>query len=75
MVLDGLGGKWLRKKDGQIGPVNSFTPRGSPLQGLKNVSEREHEVVHSVAKLTYATLMLTHAVMYCIIITSVASSW
>ena len=26
-----LGGKGLKKRDGQTGPVNSFPPRGSPL--------------------------------------------
>ena len=27
----GLGGKGSKKRDGQIGPVNSFPPRGCPL--------------------------------------------
>ena len=36
-------------------------------QGFKNVSEREYEVVCSVAKLAYASSMLTYAVVYCII--------
>ena len=31
MVLAGLGEKGLRKRDGQVGPVNPFPPRGSPL--------------------------------------------
>ena len=26
-----MGGKGLRKRDGQIGPVNPFPPIGSPL--------------------------------------------
>ena len=30
-VLAGLGEKELRKRDGQVGPVNPFPPRGSPL--------------------------------------------
>ena len=30
-VWDGLGGKVLRKRDGQIGPVSPFSPRSSPL--------------------------------------------
>ena len=44
-------------------------------QGLKNVSEREYEVVCSVVQLWYAPSILTYAVVYCIIITSVASSF
>ena len=31
MVLAGLGEKGLRKRDGQVGPVNTLPPRGSPL--------------------------------------------
>ena len=31
MVLFGLGEKRLKKRDGQVGPVNPFPPRGSPL--------------------------------------------
>ena len=31
MVLAGLGEKGLRKRDGQVGPVNPFPPRGSHL--------------------------------------------
>ena len=31
MVLAGLGEKGLRKRDGHVGPVNLFPPRGSPL--------------------------------------------
>ena len=31
MVLSGLGEKRLRKRDRQIGPVNPFPLRGSPL--------------------------------------------
>ena len=31
LVLAGLGRKGLRKRDGQIGSVNPFPPRGSPL--------------------------------------------
>ena len=30
-VLAGLGGEMLRRRDGQIGPVHPFPPRGSPL--------------------------------------------
>ena len=30
-VLAGLGEKGLRNRDGQVGPVNPFPPRGSPL--------------------------------------------
>ena len=30
-VLAGLGGKGLRRRDGLIGPVNPFPPRGSPF--------------------------------------------
>ena len=30
-VWAGLGEKGLRKRDGQVGPVNPFPPRGSPL--------------------------------------------
>ena len=31
VVLASLRGKELRKRDGRIGPDNSFPPRGSPL--------------------------------------------
>ena len=45
------------------------------IQGLKNVSENEYEVVHSVAWLAYAPSMFTYTVVYCTIITSATLSF
>ena len=51
--MAGLGEKGLRKRDGQIGPVNPFPPRGSPLM-IKLVSlgwfrrERVKRLVYNV---------------------------
>ena len=40
MVWAGLGEKGLRKRDGQIGPVNLFPPRGSLLTILAGLEEK-----------------------------------
>ena len=37
MVNWGLGKKGWMKRDGQIGPVNPFPPRGSPLHMMPNI--------------------------------------
>ena len=61
-VLAGLGEKWLCKRDGQIGQVNPFPPRGFPSTSSKIIKRNKSTAHHTTSPLAASLASDTKAV-------------